>query len=170
MARASRAIKVLFDLPGLPVRTFRTAATVLLPSFVKPGWNVSRRDRASWQMRNDGSGGHDQSLVEFDACKVLGFHFGFERLRRPRAPASDRGAVPREFEGHVPGELLHSMLPTDLPAASSATRSAVMQRDQFGDAGRTLAAFDFDHHVIVDPQAIWRDVLHFRDAGAAPDP
>lgn len=53
---------------------------------------------------------------------------------------------------------------------SPASRSAVVQRNQFGDARRALAAFDFDHHVIVDPQAIGRDVLHFRDAGAAPDP
>jgi hypothetical protein len=66
---------------------------------------------------------------------------------------------------------LHPMIPLDLPAgASPASRSAVVERNQLGDARRTLAAFDFDHHVIVDPQAIGRNVFHFRDAGAAPDP
>jgi hypothetical protein len=43
--------------------------------------------------------------------------------------------------------------------------SAIVQRDQLGDAGGALAAFDFDHHAIVDPQAIGRDILYFRDAG-----
>ena len=47
---------------------------------------------------------------------------------------------------------------------SPASRSAVVQRDQLGDAGGALAAFDFDHDAIVDPQAVGRDVLDFRDA------
>jgi hypothetical protein len=32
--------------------------------------------------------------------------------------------------------------------------SAIVQRDQLGDAGGALATFDFDHDVIVDPQPI----------------
>jgi hypothetical protein len=48
--------------------------------------------------------------------------------------------------------------------------SAIMQGDQFGDAGRTLTAFDFDHHAEVDAQAVGRDLLHFGDAGTPPDP
>ena len=44
--------------------------------------------------------------------------------------------------------------------------SAVVERDQIGDAGRALTAFDFDDHAIVDPQAIGRDLLDFRDADA----
>ena len=36
--------------------------------------------------------------------------------------------------------------------------------------GRALTAFDLDHHVIIDLQAIGRDVLGFRDADAPPDP
>jgi hypothetical protein len=48
--------------------------------------------------------------------------------------------------------------------------SAIVEHDQLGDTGRTLAAFDFDDHVIADPQAVGRDVLYFRNAGPAPDP
>jgi pimeloyl-ACP methyl ester carboxylesterase len=66
-------------------------------------------------MRNDCSGGNDQAIVEFRARKVLGFCFGLKRLRRPRAPASDRGASPGDFEGHIPSMLVHPMIPSDLP-------------------------------------------------------
>ena len=67
-------------------------------------------------MGNDCSGGNDQSIVEFRARKVLGFCFGLKRLRRPRAPASDRGASPGDFEGHIPSMLVHPMIPSDLPS------------------------------------------------------
>ena len=51
--------------------------------------------------------------------------------------------------------LLHPMIPI-----GSATRPLIGSAvRQLGDARRTLAAFDFDHHVIVDSQAIGRDVL-----------
>jgi len=32
-----------------------------------------------------------------------------------------------------------------------ADTSAIVEGDQFRDAGEALTAFDFDHHVIVDP-------------------
>jgi hypothetical protein len=66
-------------------------------------------------MRNDCSGGNDQSIVEFRARKVLGFRFGLKRLRRPGAPASDRCASPGDFKGHIPSMLVHPMIPSDLP-------------------------------------------------------
>ena len=42
-----------------------------------------------------------------------------------------------------------------------------MQGDQFGDAGRALAAFDLDHEMIVDAQAVRRHVLGFSDGDPA---
>jgi hypothetical protein len=51
----------------------------------------------------------------------------------------------------------------------SADTSAIVERDQFHDAGGALTALDFDHCVIVDSQAIGRNILDFRDADAAPD-
>jgi hypothetical protein len=51
----------------------------------------------------------------------------------------------------------------------SADTSAIVERDQFRDAGGALTALDFDHCVIVDSQAIGRDILGFCNVDAAPD-
>src|SRR5688572_21980606 len=95
------------------VNTFRRLTAIRFVSFVKPGWNVSGWDRPFRQVRNDRSGGHDQSLVELGTRKALGFDFRFKRLGRPRAPASGSGASPWKFEGHIPRMILHPMIPSD---------------------------------------------------------
>ena len=88
-------------------------------------------------MRNDCSGGHDQSLVEFGTRKVLGLRFGLKRLGRPRAPASDRCASPWDFEGHIPSMLLHPMIPMDLPPSITFSGSVMrLARRRTQDAGR----------------------------------
>jgi hypothetical protein len=102
-------------LPSPRVRIFRSVAPGWFLSFFEPRRNASRWYRAPRQMRNDRSGGHNQSLVEFGTCKVLGLRFGLKRLGRPRATASNGCASPRDFEGHIPSMLLHPMIPMELP-------------------------------------------------------
>src|SRR6516164_5189254 len=74
---------------------------------------------------------------------------------------------------------LRLTVPSSSPAASciltaaitlstDARLSAQVQRDQLGDAGRTLAAFDLDDQAIVDLQAVGRHVLGFRDCDESP--
>lgn len=49
-------------------------------------------------------------------------------------------------------------------------RLAIVQGDQFGDAGGTLAALDLDHEMIVHAQAVWRHVFRFCNRHAAAQP
>jgi hypothetical protein len=75
-----------------------------------------------------------------------------------------------KFSSGEPGEATGNHPRSTRISGNAGAISPIMQRDQFGDAGGALATFDFDHHVIVDPQAIGRDILYLCDAGAAPDP
>jgi hypothetical protein len=112
------------------VGILRRAGSGLFLSLFKPCRNASGRDRALRQMRNDRSGGHDQAVVEFGTRKILGLRFALKRLGRPRAPASNCSASPRDFEGHIPSMLLHSMIPMDLPP--SITSEGIVMRFAWG--------------------------------------
>ena len=107
------------------VKDLRRAAGGLLPSFLKPCRDASRRYRALWHMRDDRSGGHDKAVVEFGTRKILGLRFALKRLGRPRAPASNCSASPRDFEGHIPSMLLHPIIPMDLPPSITSEGSVV---------------------------------------------
>ena len=124
-------------LPSLRVRIFSCGAPGLFLPFLKPRRNASRWDRASRQLRNDCSGGHDQSFVEFDTRKVLGLRFGLKRLGQPRTPASNGCASPRDFEGHIPSMLLHPMIPMGPPPSITFSASVMrLARRRTWDVGR----------------------------------
>ena len=110
---------------SLTARGSSAAAAGLFPSFLKPCRDASRRYRALWYMRDDRPGGHDKAVVEFGTRKFLGLRFALKRLGRPRAPASNCSASPRDFEGHIPSMLLHPMIPMDLPPSITSEGSVV---------------------------------------------
>jgi hypothetical protein len=114
----------LLYFPG-SARIIRSAGGGLFLSFFKPCRNASRRYRALRQMRNDCPGGHDQAVVKLSTRKILRLRFALESLGRPRAPAPNCCASPRDFEGHIPSMLLHPMIPMDLPPGITSAGSVM---------------------------------------------
>jgi len=142
-------------------RIFCRAVDGLLLSFFKPCRDASRRYCALGRMRNDRSGGHDQAVVEFGAREILGLRFALKGLGRPRAPASNGCASPRDFEGHIPSMHLHPMIPMDLPPSITSAG----QCNAIGPpthARRCLTSNSIKRHCRRS------DVIHFRDLWQRP--
>jgi hypothetical protein len=112
-----------------PVRPVSVVLMLLLALLVEPTGDVTRWNCSSWEVRVNGAGVDDQSLVKFRSREVLGFPFSLKCPGCSRASPSKQCTASVQLESNIPS--IRHLSPKDdasgdviVAADNSAVRSA----------------------------------------------